>query len=87
MADIDVLSSEVRGDRLHALEVCFQNASPRKIDRDTAIHWLREGHSLVPVSGHGHHVHRGRALHLVEVDGAPYVRTDTRPIAADSISR
>lgn len=87
MADIDVLSAELRGNRLHSLQVCFKNASPRTIDRDTAVLWLREGHSLVPVSGHGHHVHRGHALQLVEVDGAEFVRGDTRLVAADDVPR
>lgn len=85
MADIDVLSADLQSGRLQSLKVSFKNASPRTIDRATALHWLREGHSLIPVSGHGHHVTRGTALERVEVDGAEYVRTDTQAVAQDDI--
>ena len=85
MADIDVLQADLTSGRVHSLTVCFKNASPRAIDRETALRWLKEGHSLIPVSGHGHHVTRGHALHRVEVDGADYVRTDTKAVAADDV--
>jgi hypothetical protein len=86
MAYIDVLSADVKSGRLQALTICFKNASPRTIDRETALGWLREGHSMLPVHGHGHDVHRGAALERVEVDGVDFIRTDTRAVAADDVS-
>lgn len=85
MADIEVLSAEVRDGRVATLEVHIKGTPPRKIDRDTALNWLRGGHSLIPVSGHGHHVNRGGAIERVEVEDAEYLRTDTRPAASDEI--
>ncbi len=85
MADIDVLTADLHAGRIRTLKVCFKNASPRTIDRETALGWLRAGHSLIPVSGHGHHLTRGAALERVEVDGAEFVRTDTSPVAADDV--
>lgn len=85
MADIDVLSADLQSGTIQTLKVCFKNASPRTIDRATALAWLRAGHSLIPVSGHGHHATRGPALERVEVDGADFVRTDTHAVAADAV--
>lgn len=85
MADIDVLAAEVAGGKLSRLQVQFKNAAPRSIDREKAVTWLREGHSMIPVSGHGHDVHRGGALQLIEIDGEAYVRTDTKLVAADDV--
>ena len=62
MADIEVLGADVRDGRVTTLEVRIKGTSPRRIDRDTALSWLRGGHSLIPVAGHGHHVHRGAAI-------------------------
>lgn len=86
MADIHVLAAQVHDGRVRSLTVRFPNAPSRTIDRDTALRWLAEGHSLIPVQGHGHEVHRGPAVELVEVDEAPYLRTDTRRVPADKIA-
>lgn len=85
MADIDVLSADLTDGRITRLQVRIKNADTRTIDRAAALAWLREGHSLVPVAGHGHHVHRGGALLTLELDGEEYIRTDTRREASDSV--
>lgn len=85
MADIEVVHAEVKDGRLNALKIRFKGNLERQVDRDTVLQWLYEGHSLIPVSGHGHHVHRAPCLERVEVDGEVYVRCDTRAEAADAI--
>lgn len=86
MADIHLLAADVHDGRVRSLTVRFPNARSRVIDRETALHWLAEGHSIIPVHGHGHDLRRGPALERVEVDEAPYLRTDTRLVAADEIA-
>jgi len=85
MADIDVVGAEVKQGRVNSLSVRFKGNLTRTIDRDTALHWLAEGHSLVPVAGHGHHLHRGQALERVEVEGEVYIRGDFSLEAADFV--
>lgn len=85
MADIDILHADMNGDRIQQLEVRIQNTRARHIDRATAVTWAREGHSLIPVHGHGHDVARGHALTLIEVGDDVYLRTDTRAEASDSV--
>ena len=85
MADIEVLHADVQNGRVTTLEVRIHGTSARRIDRDTALAWLRGGHSLIPVAGHGHHVHRGGAIERIEIEEAEFLRTDTRPTAADEI--
>lgn len=86
MADIDILAADLRDGRVQSLTVRFKNAAPRKIDRATALHWLAEGHSLIPVSGHGHEVHRGHCLERVELGDTFFLRTDTAGVAADQVT-
>lgn len=85
MADIDVLSADIQGGRLSKLKIRFKGNLSREIDRDTALDWLYQGHSLIPVAGHGHHVSRAACLERVEVDGEWFVRTDTQKINQDEI--
>lgn len=85
MADVEVLSAEQSGGRVSTLQVKFKNAAPRSIDRDTAVAWLRDGHSLIPVAGHGHDVVRGASVLLAEVGEELFLRTDTKAEAADHI--
>lgn len=86
MADIDVLSADIQGGRLSRLKIRFKGNLLREIDRDTALDWLYQGHSLIPVAGHGHHVSRAACLERVEVDGEWFVRSDTRKVAEDAVS-
>lgn len=86
MADIEVVSAQVSNGRLNGMKIRFKGNLERELDRDTVLRWLREGHSLIPVVGHGHHVHRGPCLELVEVDGEAFVRTDRRGEAVDEVT-
>lgn len=81
MADIEVHRGSVSGGRISSLEVHFHGLPHRSIDRDTAIAWLRDGHSLVPVTGG----ERGIALQLVEADGETFVRNDNSATSSDSL--
>ncbi len=86
MADVEVYAAEPAHGRVQKLTVRFKNAAPRAIDRDTALAWLRDGHSLITYAGPAHHGHRGYAIERVEVDGEVYLRTDTQPVAEDHLS-
>lgn len=85
MADIEVYGAEVKDGRVHSLSVRFKGNLERKIDRDTALTWLGEGHSLIPVVGHGHHISRGWALEKVEIEGESWIRCDFDQEAADHV--
>lgn len=83
MARVEVHAGSVEGGRITSLRVKIHALPARSIDRDTAIAWMRDGHSMIPVVG-------GRdasALHLVEV-GEPielYIRADHDKSPADSL--
>lgn len=85
MADIDILHADVSGGRIQSLQVRFKNAAPRTIDRATALRWARDGHSMIPVAGHGHDVSRGHVLSLAEVGEEGFLRTDTKAEGADLV--
>ena len=85
MADIDILHATVTDGRIQSLEIRFKNAGKRSITRDVALAWAREGHSLIPVAGHGHDVARGHALSLIELGEDGFLRTDTRAEGADLV--
>lgn len=86
MAEIEILTADVTGGRIQSLQVRIHNASTRTIDRATALLWAREGHTLIPIAGHGHDVVRGAALSLVEVGEEEYLRTDTKAKADDVVN-
>lgn len=86
MADIEVIHASVTGGKVTSLEVRMVGVAPRSIDRATALKWLAGGHSLIPVSGHGHHTVRGAALERVEVGEDHFLRTDTEVVAEDHVS-
>ncbi len=85
MADILVSAVEQADGRVRTLRVKMHGVAERVIDRETALSWLAGGHSLIPVAGHGHHVTRGVAIERVEVGDEAWLRTDTRPEAADHV--
>ena len=85
MADIDILHAHLNAGRIQTLEVRFKNAEARTVTRETALTWAREGHSLIPLAGHGHHVTRGHALSAIEVGEEVFLRTDTRADANDCV--
>lgn len=86
MADVEVYGAETSGGRVSTLKVRFKNTDVRTIDRETALRWLADGHSLIAYSGHPpHHCHRGDAIQSVEVGEERFLRTDTKPEAADHL--
>jgi hypothetical protein len=85
MADVEVLGADVADGRVKTLKVRFKHTAERTIDRETAVAWLADGHSLFTWAGSSHHGTRGKALQLVEVEEQPYLRTDTQPVAKDDL--
>ncbi len=81
MADVRVLGAKVAGGRIEALRVSFHGLPARTIDRDLAVRWMKDGHSLVPVVAG----RRAPALQLVEVGEDWFVRTDHAPDASDRL--
>ena len=80
MGDVLVKRATVAGGTIVKLEVALHGIPPRTIDRDTAIAWLRDGHSLIPVLGG----QRLAALQLVGED-SPRIRRDHRAADADDL--
>lgn len=81
MADVRVKRATVAGARIVKLVVGMDRLPDRAIDRDTAIRWMRDGHSFVPVTPAG----RGAALQLVEVGEGHVIRTDNATVDADQL--
>jgi len=81
MGDILVKRGTVVGGRIGSLHVGLFRLPDRTVDRDQALRWMRDGHSLVPVVGGV----RLPALQLVEVGDDFAIRTDNQPLAEDSL--
>jgi len=81
MGRVWVHGATMDGDRIATMDVRLGALPPRTIDRDTALAWARDGHSLVPVA----QGRAGRALQLVEVDDAWFLRDDHDTVAADAV--
>ena len=67
MAEILIHSATMADGRVVELDVEIHGIGTRTIDRDTAISWMRDGHSLIPVHEDG----RAPALRLGGEDGDP----------------
>ncbi|MEZ4319449.1 MAG: hypothetical protein R3F61_18180 [Myxococcota bacterium] len=81
MGDVLVTGGRVADGRIAELEVQLHGLPGRTIDRDTALAWLRDGHSLVPrVKGA-----RLPALQLVEVGDEHFIRNDNAPESSDAL--
>ena len=81
MGDVLVTGGSVAEGRIAELEVELHGLPGRKIDRDTALAWMKDGHSLVPfVKGR-----RGTVLQLVEVGEEHFIRPDNAAEGADSL--
>lgn len=82
MGDVLVKAASVSDGKIRALRVALAGLGERTIDRETAIAWLKDGHSLIPFAGA-----RGAALQLVEVgdDDQAFVRTDNAAVAEDAL--
>ena len=83
MGYVEVRGANVAGGRIEQLRVRMGHLPERTIDRDTAIHWMKDGHSLVPILNG----QRSSALQLVELGEEPswYIRTDNQPEAQDAL--
>ncbi|HMV66828.1 MAG TPA: hypothetical protein PKA64_08260 [Myxococcota bacterium] len=85
MGRVLVHGAKVAEGRIVSLDVQLGGLPRRAIDRDTAIRWMRDMHSFVPMRG-------GRpapALVLAEIEGddgpAWFIRADTAQEPADQL--
>ncbi len=81
MGDVRVVGGSLAGDTIETLEVAFRGLPDRTIDRDTALAWMKDGHSFLPIV-------RGEqapALLLREVDGALYIRHLADDVPSDAL--
>jgi hypothetical protein len=81
MGDVLVKRATMAGDKVEKLAIDLHGLPSRVIDRDTAVAWMRDGHSLIPVVGG----ERLAALQLVEVGDAHAIRTDNAAEDADTL--
>ena len=83
MGDVLVKKSVVKDGQIESMDIGLHGLPDRTIDRDTAIAWMRDGHSMIPIQG----AKRLTALQLVEVgdDAALFIRHDNSSVAEDSL--
>lgn len=82
MGEVLVRKGTLSEGKIESLTVGFHGLPERTIDRDTAIAWMRDGHSLIPVRAG----ERLTALQLVDIeDGGPAIRTDNQAVAEDEL--
>ena len=82
MGDVLVRRATLADGKISKLEVDFHGLSPRTIDRDTALSWMRDGHSLIPLLAG----QRKPALQLVDLgDGAWSIRVDNQAVDEDTV--
>jgi hypothetical protein len=81
MGDILVKRGTMAGGRIASLQIGLFRLPDRSVDRDQALRWMRDGHSLVPVVGDA----RLPALQLVEVGEGFAIRTDNQPLDEDAL--
>ena len=81
MGDVLVKAGTVADGRITSLVVGLARLPDRTIDRDTAIRWMRDGHSFVPV----HAGARLRALQLVEAGDGHAIRDDHEAADQDTL--
>jgi len=82
MGEVLVSGGSLTAGRISSLSVELIGLGTRTIDRDTALQWLREGHSFLPVRAG----QRLSALQLVEVaDGDWSIRTDNKAVPEDAL--
>jgi len=79
MGDVLVTGGKLSDGQITELDVELHRIGPRKIDRETALSWMKDGHSLVPMLKNK----RLTALQLVEVGDATFIRPDNVSEAED----
>ena len=77
MGAVHVKGATLSGHRIQRLHVGIDRLPDRTIDRDTAIRWMKDGHSLL--------VPGGTALQLVEVGDGHVIRIDNAPVDEDHL--
>lgn len=82
MGDILVKRGLVVDGKIHELVIQFHGLAERTIDRDTAVSWMRDGHSLIPtVNGK-----RLTALQLVDLgEEGVAIRADNTEVNEDEL--
>ena len=82
MARIEVHTVSMDGDKVEKLGVKLFRLGEREIDRQTAVQWMKDGHSFIPqVNGDD-----APALQLVDVEGEFFIRSDIATEAQDSVA-
>ena len=82
MGDVLVKKGTISEGRITTLTVGFDGLPDREIDRSTAMRWMADGHSFIPLLGGK----RGPAMQLVEVDDdTRVIRADTAVASEDSL--
>ena len=84
MGDVLVCAGQLVDGKIDKLSVQLHKLSDRVVTRETAIAWMRDGHSLIPcVNGK-----RQNALQLIEIDGETpsfFIRDDNQKTSEDSL--
>lgn len=79
MADVLVVGGAVADGKVTRLDVQIQGLPDRTLDREAAVAWMRDGHSLIPrVDGR-----RAPALLLLEIEDEHYIRSEGTPEPSD----
>lgn len=82
MARVEVHNVSMDGNKIDKLGVKLFRLGDREIDRETAVQWMKDGHSFIPqVNGTD-----APALQLVDVEGDVFIRGDVDANAADSVT-
>jgi len=84
MAQVLVHGATVSNGKIDQLRVRLAGLPERTIDRDTALSWMKDGHSFFPVVAGKPQT----SLQLVEVgeEATLYIRTDNEKQAADHLA-
>ena len=81
MGDVLIKKGALSEGRITSLDVEMHGLPARTIDRDTAIAWMKDGHSFVPYTKG----QRGPALLLIEVGEELFIRNDPNAEASDTL--
>ena len=81
MGDIAVRKATFNGSKIDKMTVEIHGLPPRTIGRETAVSWMKDGHSLIPLHGGT----RLAALQLVECADGHVIRTDNVAEDADQL--
>lgn len=77
MARVNVHGADIADGKIASIRVKMHNLPARTLDRDTAVAWMKDGHSFVTADG--------TALQLVELEDGHSIRTDNASENADAV--